>query len=266
MTSLSSPTSATHAFEHVRFIMVQPSHPGNVGAAARAIKTMGFKELWLVAPKYPDIHQHEDAIALASGATDVLSQVHIVPSFEAALASVSLSFALTARPRHLGPPALDIRESAQLAAHHAYNQAHSVAIVLGTERTGLSNQQLELCQYTCHIPANPEYSSLNVAQALQLAAWELRYALLESNQSHTLPSTQGKADSGAMLAPMAATDAFLAHLEEALIAIEFLDPTHPKKLLTRIRQLFRRSQLSNDEVALLRGVCKAILKSARSTH
>ncbi len=105
-------------FKQIRFVMVKPSHPGNVGAAARAIKTMGFKELCLVAPKLDNMIEHADAVALASGATDILSQARIVPSLEHALAPVSLTFALTARPRYLGPPPLDIRQSATLAAEH----------------------------------------------------------------------------------------------------------------------------------------------------
>ena len=242
--------------------MVRPSHPGNVGAAARAIKTMGFKELCLVAPKFDNMLEHAEAIALASGATDILSQTRIVPSLEQALAPVSLSFALTARPRYLGPPALDIRQSAKLAAEHVENSSAQVAIVLGTERTGLNNSDLELCQNICHIPANPEYSSLNVAQALQLAAWELRYALLSKLESTTLPSTNGKVDPGSLAANTALVADFLTHLEQALIAVDFLDPAHPKKLLPRMRQLFSRNRLSVDEVAMLRGLCTAMIKTA----
>ncbi|TGV07353.1 RNA methyltransferase [Alcaligenaceae bacterium 429] len=251
------------AFEQVRFIMVRPSHPGNVGAAARAIKTMGFKELCLVAPKHEHITEHAEAIALASGATDVLSQASIVPSLEQALAPVSLSFALTARPRYLGPPPLDIRQSATLGATHLSEDAGKIAVVLGTERTGLSNQELESCQHLCHIPANPEYSSLNVAQALQLAAWELRYALLQQYELETMPIAPGKVDPGKALATMGQLDAFMTHFEEALIGVDFLDPENPKKLPTRMRQIFSRNRLSVDEVAMLRGMCTAMLKTAK---
>src|SRR5690606_1796003 len=163
------------SFKQVRFIMVQPSHPGNVGAAARAIKTMGFGELSLVSPKIDCITQQPEAISLASGATDVLERANIVTTLADALAPVTLAFALTARPRFLGPPACDIRESAELSRRHLNEVAQGkVAIVLGTERAGLTNDDIALCHRLCHIPANPEYSSLNVAQALQLAAWELR--------------------------------------------------------------------------------------------
>lgn len=261
MTQTTADTINT-AFNQVRFVMVRPSHPGNVGAAARAIKTMGFKELCLVAPKLDNINEHAEAIALASGATDILSQACIVPSLKDALAPISLTFALSARPRYLGPPPLDIRESAKLAAEHIETATAKVAIVLGTERTGLNNSDLELCQNLCHIPANPEYSSLNVAQALQLAAWELRYALLTKLECDTLPSTNGKVEPGSLPANNALVADFLEHWEQALIAVNFLDPTHPKKLIPRMRQLFSRNRLSVDEVAMLRGLCTSMIKTA----
>jgi len=165
----------TQAFSRVRFIMVQPSHPGNVGAAARAIKTMGFHDLYLVEPRFPDIRSQPQAQALASGAIDVLEAARTVNSLSEALAPVTLAFALTARARELGPPPCDIRQAADAARRHM--QAHpggEIAMVLGTESCGLSNDDIALCQRVCHIPANPEYSSLNVAQALQLAAATLR--------------------------------------------------------------------------------------------
>jgi len=266
MTSL--PQSELDAsFKQVRFIMVQPSHPGNVGASARAIKTMGFGELCLVSPKVEDIVSQPEAISLASGATDVLHSARIVPTLADALAPVTLGFALTARPRFLGPPPCDIRETAELAREHLASVADGkVAIVLGTERSGLTNDDIALCQRVCHIPANPEYSSLNVAQALQLAAWELRYALLSAHQAPTLPMTDGKPDPGAAPADGARVQALLEHWEEALIWVKFLDPKHPKKLMPRMRHLFSRSALSNDEVDMLRGVCTAMIKAGKQAY
>ncbi len=250
-------------FQRVRFIMVQPSHPGNVGAAARAIKTMGFGELCLVAPQAADVTQRPEAVAMASGATDVLDSAIIVPTLAEALAPVTLAFALTARPRFLGPPACDIRVAAGLARDHLTDvPAARVAVVLGTERSGLTNDDIALCQWLCHIPANEEYSSLNVAQALQLAAWELRYALLAETGAPTLPLTEGKPDPGAEPASGARVQALLEHWEEALVSVKFLDPAHPKKLVPRMRHLFTRSALSNDEVDMLRGVCTAMIKAA----
>lgn len=266
MTSL--PRSEQDAsFERVRFIMVQPSHPGNVGAAARAIKTMGFGELCLVAPKFDAMTGQPEAISMASGATDVLETASVVPTLADALAPVTLAFALTARPRFLGPPACDIRVTAELARQHLGEVATGrVAIVLGTERSGLTNDDIGLCQRVCHIPANPEYSSLNVAQALQLAAWELRYALLAASGADTVPVTEGKRDSGSEPADGARVQALMEHWTEALVWVKFLDPQHPKKLVPRMRHLFARSALSNDEVDMLRGVCTAMIKAGRIAY
>ena len=250
-------------FDRVRFIMVQPSHPGNVGAAARAIKTMGFGELCLVDPQTPDVQQDPQAIALASGATDVLASAIIVPTLAQALEPVTLAFALTARPRYLGPPAADIRQTAELSRDHLRSRPGTVAIVLGTERVGLANEHIDQCQYVCHIPANPEYSSLNVAQALQLAAWELRYALI-AGEGDLIPHTEGKADPGKELATQDKVQALLAHWEQAIESVKFLDPKHPKKLVPRMRHLFNRNQLTLDEVDMLRGLCTAMIKTARA--
>lgn len=260
----------THDYSRVSFVMTQPSHPGNVGAAARAIKTMGFGELVLVEPRLADITAQPEAVALASGATDVLAAARTCATLQEALANVTLAFALTARPRDLGPPACDIRQAARLGRQHldAHPQAR-VAMVLGTERAGLTNAHIGLCHRVCHIPANPEYSSLNVAQALQLAAWELRYALMtqEEAAAPALPVTGAAPDSarqaGAEPASGQAVQALLAHWEEALVAIRFLDPAHPKKLMPRMRHLYGRAGLTRDEVDMLRGVCTAMLAAAR---
>ena len=232
--------------------MVNPSHPGNVGSAARAIKTMGFSELVLVGPKFADVTSQPEAVALASGALDVLENARIYDTLEEALAPVTLAFALTARVRDLGPPPCDIRQAADLACAHL------------AERAGLTNDQIGLCHRICHIPANPEYSSLNVAQALQLAAWELRYALLVDQGAPLLPASTAQAPSrGAEPASGEAAQAFLAHWEEALVGVRFLDPAHPKKLLPRMRHLFSRVALTRDEVDMMRGVCTAMLATAR---
>lgn len=261
-----APIKTAPAFSRVRFIMVQPSHPGNVGAAARAIKTMGFQHLVLVAPKFADVLDLPEALALASGATDVLASVNIVDTLAQALAPVSLAYALTARPRDIGPPACDIRQAANVSCQHLHdNPDGELAIVLGTERSGLTNEDIALCQRICHIPANPEYSSLNVAQALQLAAWELRYALAIADSLPLLPTTQRPTLAGEEPATNAKVQALLAHWEEALVAVQFLDLRHPKKLMPRMQHWFSRSQLSNDEVDMLRGVCTAMIKTSKKT-
>lgn len=263
----------TNDYSRVCFVMTQPSHPGNVGAAARAIKTMGFADLVLVEPRMPDIAARPEAVAMASGATDVLAQARVCATLEQALADVTLAFALTARPRDLGPPACDIRQAARMGREHldAHPEAR-VAMVVGTERAGLTNAQIDLCHRVCHIPANPAYSSLNVAQALQLAAWELRYALMMPDGREQSLSPVGRAHSGAAPrhagaepASGQAVQAFLAHWEQALVEVGFLDPAHPKKLMPRMRHLFARAGLTRDEVDMLRGVCTAMQAAARRT-
>jgi tRNA/rRNA methyltransferase len=261
-----TPAPAQNLFGQVRFIMVQPSHPGNVGAAARALKTMGFGTLVLVDPKNADVAQLPQAQALASGATDVLASMRVVPTLADALAPVSLAFALTARVRELGPPPCDIREAANLGSAHLHaHESSQIAIVLGTERTGLTNEDIAQCQRICHIPANPHYSSLNVAQALQLAAWEMRYALVTSANSPLLPESRGHGHPGDAPATNLAVEGLIKHWQQALTAIGFLNPEHPKRLMPRMRHLFMRNGLSQDETDMLRGVCSAILHLAK-TH
>ncbi|GAA4334835.1 RNA methyltransferase [Pigmentiphaga soli] len=273
----------------VSFVMVEPSHPGNVGSAARALKTMGFSRLVLVAPRDPAVSGHPDAVALASGAADVLAAAVLRETLQEALAPSTLALALTARSRDLGPPSCDMREAAALARDHLFSHAQAgvageqphgggpqVAVVLGTERSGLTNEHIALCHRICHIPANPAYSSLNVAQALQLAAYELRYALLgpAGHENVRSPGPQGAARDAAAVAGAAgaplrgepasgeAVAGLLAHWEQALTAVGFLDPQHPKKLMPRMRHLFARAQLSREETDLLRGVCTAMIATA----
>lgn len=241
--------------------MVEPSHPGNVGSAARAIKTMGFSRLVLVNPRIPDTPAHPDAVALASGAIDVLASARVCDTLEEALAPVTMAFAMTARHRDLGPPACDMRQAAGLVREHLAGGPDGqgevqAAVVLGTERSGLTNEQVGMCHRICHIPANPEYSSLNVAQALQLAAYELRYALLGA-EALAVAGPRAEPASGE------AVEALLAHWEQALIAVGYLDPRHPKKLMPRMRHLFARSGLSREETDLLRGVCTAMIAQSR---
>lgn len=262
---MTQPISSEHPdiFDRVRFIMVRPSHPGNVGSAARAIKTMGFHDLCLVNPYLSQVQSHPDAIALASGADDVLQQAAIHSSLADALGPTTLAFALTARARVLGPPPCDIREAATQSAAHLQATPGRIAIVLGTESSGLSNEDITLCQNVCHIPANPAYSSLNVSQALQLAAWEMRYALIPLAEIARLPDTHGKHDAGTDPANSESIQAMLDHLEHALIEVGFLDPLHPKKLVPRMRHLLTRNHLSVDEVDMLRGMCTAMIKTAQ---
>lgn len=250
--------SPSGGFTSTRFVLVESSHPGNVGAAARALKTMGFSRLVLVAPRVPHVQSDPEAIAMASGADDVLASAHVVPTLGEALSGVQWSIALTARTREYGPPRLAPRA----AAAHARTQVESgdIALVFGNERTGLANEHVEQCSALAHIPANPAYSSLNLAQAVQVLAYELRVAFLEQTSE---PAQQPAADTGA-LAQSDEIERMYLHLENALIALDFLDPRNPKKLMPRLRRLFARTGLEREEVNILRGIAKHILLKSRT--
>ncbi|KAB0639235.1 RNA methyltransferase [Burkholderia latens] len=240
-------------FTSTRFVLVEPSHPGNVGAAARALKTMGFSRLVLVAPRVPHAQSDPDAIAMASGADDVLASAQVVPTLGDALAGVHWSIALTARTREYGPPRLAPRAAAEQARTHV--GGGDIALVFGNERTGLANEHVEQCSALAHIPANPAYSSLNLAQAVQVLAYELRVAFLGrgSESSYAMQPDVGT------LAQSDEIERMYAHLENALIALDFLDPRNPKKLMPRLRRLFARTGLEREEVNILRGIAKHIL-------
>lgn len=256
-----NPLKQTH------FLMTNPSHPGNVGAAARAIKTMGFHQLRLIQPKIENIIQHKDAVAFASGAQNVLAASRLCNNFAEGLEGITLSFALTARPRDIGPNCLNIRDAARLAkAHLNESKNHQVAVVLGTERTGLSNEQISHCHYICYIPANPEYSSLNVAQAMQLAAWEFRYALIEDNQINIAEDAKSTFPTPNIdpLAPQEEVEALLTHWQEVLELIHFIDPKKPKKTMLKMRYWMLRSRLSKNETDMMRGVCTEIIKKIKN--
>jgi tRNA/rRNA methyltransferase len=238
-------------FTSTRFILVEPSHPGNVGAAARALKTMGFSRLVLVAPRVADVKNEPEAIAMASGADDVLAGAHVVDTLAEALVGVRWSVALTARTREYGPPHMPPRAVAQRA--HEFVRHGDIALVFGNERTGLSNADVERCSALAHIPANPAYSSLNLAQAVQVLAYELRIAFQDAAPAPSLAAPAQQSASSDEIEGM------YAHLEEALVALDFLDPANPKKLMSRVRRLFARSGLEHEEVNILRGIAKHIL-------
>lgn len=261
----SSPQSSTASdnansigggFTSTRFVLVEPSHPGNVGAAARALKTMGFSRLVLVSPRSPDVKNDPDAIAMASGADDVLASAHVVPTLADALSGVQWSLALTARAREYGPPQLAPRAAAAQAREHAVHG--DIALVFGNERTGLSNEDVERCSALAHIPANPAYSSLNLAQAIQVLSYELRMAYLVEGEG-----TEPASGSAGAFAPSDEIERMYVHLENALIALDFLDPGNPKKLMSRLRRLFARSGLEREEVNIVRGIAKHILLKAK---
>jgi tRNA/rRNA methyltransferase len=243
--------TAAGGFTSTRFILVEPSHPGNVGAAARALKTMGFARLVLVAPRVADVKNEPEAIAMASGADDVLASAHVVDTLAEALVGVRWSVALTARMREYGPPQMPPRALAERA--HDYVRHGDIALVFGNERTGLSNADVERCSALAHIPANPAYSSLNLAQAVQVLAYELRLAFQAPASELTL------VDPAVQHASSDEIEGMYTHLQEALVALEFLDPDNPKKLMSRVRRLFARTSLEREEVNILRGIAKHIL-------
>lgn len=243
-------------FTSTRFVLVEPSHPGNVGAAARALKTMGFSRLVLVAPRVPHVQSDPEAIAMASGADDVLASAHVVSTLGDALSGVHWSIALTARTREYGPPRLAPRAAAEQAC--AQVGTGDIALVFGNERTGLANEHVDQCSALAHIPANPAYSSLNLAQAVQVLAYELRIAFLERANA-SLPHPEA-----GTLAQSDEIERMYVHLENALIALDFLDPRNPKKLMPRLRRLFARTGLEREEVNILRGIAKHILLKSRT--
>jgi tRNA/rRNA methyltransferase len=252
---MNPPESSSSLFKRLRFVLVETSHPGNIGAAARAMKTMGFGELVLVNPRFADALTQEEAIAFASGAQDVLSGARVVGTIDEALAGCNFAAALSARLREFSPPVVAPRA---LAGQLAAEEGLSAALVFGSERYGLPNAVVEKCNVLINIPANPDYSSLNLAQAVQLLAYECRLA---AGADHATGASaigfQGDA------ASIEQIDGMYAHLEQALVAVEFLDPAQPKKLMPRIRRLFARTQLEKEEVNILRGIANQILQKIR---
>ncbi len=237
-------TSKPNLLQQIRIVLCQTSHPGNIGAAARAMKTMGLSQLVLVNPK---IFPHAEAIAMASGATDILERALVCDSLAEALQGTTLAIGMSARRRELSHELVSAHEGVQRAvatAHHT-----PVAIVFGTEMSGLSNAELDHCQLLAMIPANPEYSSLNLAAAVQVISYELRMATLNNPQP-----------SGTEPAPMATNDdveRFYTHLEQVLVEIGFLNPAQPKRLMQRLRRMYGRAGLEKEEVNILRGILSA---------
>ena len=245
----------TSLFKRLRFILVQTSRPGNIGGVARAMKTMGFSDLVLVNPRFPDALQDPEAVAFASGAQDILACARIVTSIEQALEGCNFAAAVSARLREFSPPILAPRA---LAGQLAGNAGLNGALIFGNERFGLPNQIVEKCHVLINIPANPEYSSLNLSQAAQVLAYECRVAALGDQQGATDIGFHGEA------ASLTQIEGMYGHLEQALIAIDFLDAKQPKKLMPRLKRLFSRTQLETEEVNILRGIARQILAKAKS--
>jgi tRNA/rRNA methyltransferase len=233
-----------------RFVLIGTSHAGNVGSTARAMKVMGFSDLVLVAPRFADVLQQGDALALASGATDILEGARVVPTLADALDGITWACATAMTPRDFGPPTFPPRPHFETLAA----SDHRVAFVFGPERTGLSNEDVYRCHACISVPTNPDYGSLNLAQAVQLIAYDWRQAL------GGWPVQPRTADPN--LADGAAIAGLLAHWQQTLEQIGFLDPAAPKKLMPRLNQLLNRAQLSAEEVHILRGIARAATRSS----
>jgi tRNA/rRNA methyltransferase len=227
---------------------VEPSHAGNVGAAARAMLTMGFDDLVLVAPRRPEVLQLEETRALASGATAVLDRARIVPTLAEALHGITHACATAMTPRDFGPPTLAPR--AHFAALAPQGQA--VALVFGPERTGLANEDVWRCQACLSIPTHPAYGSLNLAQAVQLLAYDWRQALGGFEVQARTPAVP-RADAAAL-------DGLLVHWHGVLLRSGFIDPAAPRKLLPRLRRLLQRAEPTLEEVQILRGIARSVDK------
>lgn len=232
----------------VRIVLSHTSHPGNIGAAARAMKTMGFSHLVLVNPKiFPD----PQAVAMAAGADDVLAAAQVCSSLKEALSGTVLALALTARRRELATEPLWARAGAAEIARGA--GAGDVALVFGNETAGLSNEELAQCAHWAMIPANPDYSSLNLAAAVQVMCYELRLAM------HGAVPPPTVAGAGAP-ATHQEVDGLMEHLAAEAIASGFLDPERPGRLILRLRRLFARAGLEKEEVSILRGLLASFRK------
>lgn len=248
---------AAHAFSQLRTILIETSHPGNVGSTARALKTMGFADLCLVNPRTPEITHEADAIALASGALDVLHASQTFPELADAVGGCTLVFGLTSRDREFGPPALSWTQARERMRDQLL-LGKRVALVFGPERTGLDNAHLDLCTHRVWLEANPAYPSLNLAQAVMVCAYGLRESLMES-EPLLAKSPNAFFSASVDRADPAAVAAMLTHLGLGLESIGYLDPANPKKLMARLSALFARAELQSEEIDLLRGIAKQML-------
>ena len=262
-----------------RFILIETSHAGNVGAAARAMKTMGFEDLVLVRPRWPNVLRKEETIQRASGALDVLAHARIVATLDEALDGISHLCATAMTPRDFGPPTRAPREHFDLllkkelpaldgSALEAKNTSipepvaaeSGIGFLFGSERFGMANEDVYRCHVALSIPTNPAYGSLNIAAAVQLIAYDWRQALDAHGGGWGVQLPAGvPAHAPADAAQLAA---MLAHWQQALAAVGFLDPAAPRKLMPRLQQLFNRAQPSLEEIHILRGMARAMQDAA----
>ena len=233
--------------DQIRIVLVNTSHTGNMGSAARAMKTMGLTQLVLV---YPQALPDDNAMALAAGASDVLANARIVPTLDEAIADCGLVIGTSARSRTLSWPMLDPREAGEKAVVEGVK--HPVALVFGRERTGLTNDELQKCHYHVAIAANPEYSSLNLAMAVQTICYEVRMHWLQDQA----PEVVSEADY-----PSAdQLEGFYQHLEQTLLKTGFIADDHPGQVMSKLRRLFNRARPETVELNILRGILTSVQK------
>ncbi|HKJ21727.1 MAG TPA: RNA methyltransferase [Gammaproteobacteria bacterium] len=237
-------------WDNIHFVLVNPTHPGNIGAAARAMKNMGLRHLALVKPK---LYPSAEATARASGADDILAAARVHDCLEQALESCDLVIGASARPRSIAWPSLGARECADMISGEGARRR--VAILFGREHAGLTNAELDRCHYLLHIPCSAQYPSLNLAAAVQIVAYELLMAA---------GSAPVVADTGENAANSAEMERFYRHLEQVLVDVAFLDPGHPKKLMRRLRRVFNRARPDRQELNILRGILSAVQQARAS--
>lgn len=230
-----------------RIVMIGTSHPGNIGSAARAMKTMGLSQLYLVEP---EAFPHPKALEMASNAADILEQAKVVTSLDQAIGDCALVVGTSARMRKIPWPLLTPREMISKLKQEA--PEHQVAILFGREHSGLTNEELQRCHFHIQIPANPDYSSLNIASAIQVIAYELRVGSLEAEQA--------PAEWDYRPANAEELEKFFEHLQTLLVASDFLKPSAPRQLMTRLRRLFLRARPDVMEMNILRGMLTAFQK------
>ncbi len=247
MTALLNHAIMPPMLDNIRIVLIETSHPGNIGSAARAMKTMGLKHLYLVQPK---LFPHPKANEMAASALDVVENAIVVNQLEDAIADCHLVVGTSTRSRTIPWPMLSPRTLAEKVKH---NSNQSTAILFGREQSGLTNEELHHCHFHVQIPSNPEYSSLNLAAAVQVITYELRLASLAAIQSEPVawdypPATAKELES------------FYTHLEKVLIKLDFLNPKAPRQLMTRLRRLFGRAELDVMEINILRGILGSVEK------
>ncbi|NMT64885.1 tRNA (cytosine(32)/uridine(32)-2'-O)-methyltransferase TrmJ [Marinobacter orientalis] len=261
------PQEGTDTFDdQVRIVLVETSHSGNIGAVARAMKNMALGSLWLVNPvSFPD----ETSYARAAGASDVLDNARVVTSLDEAIADCVCVMGTSARGRKVPWPAMAPPDAAAMAAEHS--GAGPVALVFGRENHGLSNEELQRCNFHIHIPSNPDYSSLNLSMAVQVMCYELRMHYLRGLEggdgSPYLRAMAAPGDAGWDVppAPVRDVESFFEHLEQVMVDVDFHRREKPGLLMTRLRRLFQRAKLDQTEINILRGVLTAVQKSSEKT-